>query len=423
MLGKVVIELGWRELLLCGAASLAGTGALADTLPIGERGRLLDFEGSPTVSLRQIGINTEFSLTHFGQQQINGSGSGRFENSGVARALINIDGEKLGLWRGFFATVDYEHTYGTSPGGVLNGDGVILPINTAYTFPRLNGDNNALSINFTQAFSENVLFSFGKFNAASLASKTPILGGGGIEGFMNTALAAPVSGVVPPYFAGGILTVKTNPAVFTALVYDPRNADDSGVLKDLFSEGATFGLAATVPVRVGELPAFHSIKGYYSTQDGFDLNNLPQLQVPPSMRGPIGDADNYWYLSYGYQQSLVSLGDGKSWGLFFEAGISDGNPNPIQGHVFAGLAGDSPFVGRRDDTWGIAAYRYNFSEPLKDAGVAVGFPIQDEKGLEVFYSFAVADWARMTADLQFIEPAQADRETAIFAGLRLEVKF
>jgi porin len=415
---------GWHRALLCCAASLAAAGAAAETLPLDERERLLDFEGSPTVALRDYGIDTELSLTYFGQQQLSGSGDNSFQNSGYARALINIDGEKLGLWRGFYATIDYENAFGSSPGGsFFNGDGVILPTNTAYAFPRLDGDNHALSVNFTQAFSDYVLLSFGTFNAASLASKTPVAGGGGIDTFMNTGLAAPVSGVVPPYFAGAILTVKTEPAIFTGLVYDPRNADDSDTLGDLFGDGVTMGLAATVPVTMGGLPAFHSLKGYYSTQDGFDLNNLPQLQIPPSMRGPIGDADNYWYLSYGYQQTLGSLGNGKSWGAFVEAGVSDGNPNPIRGHVFAGLAGDSTIAGREDDTWGIAAFRYNFSDPLKDAGAAASFPIQDEKGVEIFYNFAVTKWARLSADLQVIEPAQADRDTAVYGGLRLEIKF
>lgn len=105
------------------------------------------------------------------------------------------------------------------------------------------------------------MISLGTFNAAGLASKTPILGGGGVDTFMNTGFAAPISGVVPPYFAGGLVNYKTENMILTALAYDPGNADDSEVMENLFSDGVTFGLSAVFPIKLKGLPGFQSIKG------------------------------------------------------------------------------------------------------------------------------------------------------------------
>ena len=41
------------------------------------------------------------------------------------------------------------------------------------------------------------------------AKATPIKGGGGIDTFMNTALAAPITGFMPPEIFGAFLNVST----------------------------------------------------------------------------------------------------------------------------------------------------------------------------------------------------------------------
>ena len=47
----------------------------------------------------------------------------------------------------------------------------------------------------TQELSEELSVTIGKFNMLTLASQTPLVGGGGIDTFMNRAFALPSTGV------------------------------------------------------------------------------------------------------------------------------------------------------------------------------------------------------------------------------------
>ena len=77
------------------------------------------------------------------------------------------------------------------------GAGVLTPSNTMLAFPTPGGSDTELSVVFGQTVG-NMNVSFGKFNLLARAAKTLIAGGGGLETFMNVAIAAPISGVRPP---------------------------------------------------------------------------------------------------------------------------------------------------------------------------------------------------------------------------------
>ena len=94
----------------------------------------------------------------------------------------------------------------------------------------------------------------------------------------------------------------------------------------------------------------------------------------------------------------------------------------MQSSIIGGIGGKGLFPSRRDDTFGIGYFFYNFSDDLQDA-VSPLIAFNDEQGLEVFYNFAVTPWFRIGADLQVIDPARGDRDTAVVAGLRANLQF
>jgi porin len=47
----------------------------------------------------------------------------------------------------------------------------------------------------------------------------------------------------------------------------------------------------------------------------------------------------------------------------------------------------------------------------------------NEKGLEIYYNFAVTPWFIITADLQVIDPGKADFATENVAALRVKFSF
>ena len=110
------------------------------------------------------------------------------------------------------------------------------------------------------------------------------------------------------------------------------------------------------------------------------------------------------------------------WGFFGEFGLSDGNPTVQQWAGLAGLGGTSPLPARNDDRWGVGYFRNSLSEHLVE-GLNPVLSLRDEQGMEVFYNIAVTPWLHITPDIQAVRPYMADYPTAVFAGLRTNIKF
>ena len=79
----------------------------------------------------------------------------RLPSSGAADDyLLNIDGQKAGLWQGLYINLHGETVYGDS---VNLFTGAIVPVNIGRAHPVFFGDETALTaVKFTQALSENL---------------------------------------------------------------------------------------------------------------------------------------------------------------------------------------------------------------------------------------------------------------------------
>ena len=302
--------------------------------------------------------------------------------------------------------------------------GWILPVNTALAFPKLGGYDTDTSFLITQNFGEQVSVTAGKFNMSDAAAKTPLVGGGGLNTFQHIAFAMPVSGVTPPYLIGASVAVTTKPVVLNLLVYDPRNAQDWNVAASPFDKGVATSLSATFPISIASLSGYQGLRGVYSSMEGVDLADIPQLILPPGDR--IIDAkQGYWFLAYSFQQYLwQSKADPRQgWGVFGRYTMSDGNPNPIHQSWYLGIGGSSFISGRDLDLWGIGYFQYRFSNDLKDSLAELGIPLRDESGLEAFYNLAVTPWLRWTANVEYIQPSSGYHASAVFIGMRSQIKF
>ncbi len=389
------------------------------------RPALLDGTGSPKEALRARGINLDLWLTQFYQGLTRGDGEKDWQYGGKGDIIANVDLHKLfGLWSGLSVNVHQEFLYGEDVNS--QGDGTLLPVNTALGFPRLGGFEEDTSIVVTQRFGNRAALSFGKFNMLDPASRRPIVGGGGLDTFQHLGVAAPVSGVTPPYLVGASLSLFAKPISFSLFVYDPRNAQDFDVVADPFSEATTWSLTGTLPTRIGGLDGSHSVHGVYSSEEGVDLNDIPQLALPPELRDDVGTKQGYWYLSYSFHQYFwqSSVDPTKGWGVFGKAAISDGNPNPFLGHWYIGLGGNSFLPNRIEDRWGVVYFNYRLSDDLRAAARNdLGFEFEDEQGVEAYYNLAVTPWLRVTGNVEVINPFPGNRDTAVFTGVRSQVRF
>ena len=108
--------------------------------------------------------------------------------------------------------------------------------------------------------------------------------------------------------------------------------------------------------------------------------------------------------------------------MFGNAGISDGDPNPIDWSIIFGIGGSSPIRNRKLDTFGIAYYYLGFGENFKNIAPAI-IPLRDERGLELFYNFGVTPWFHLTTDMQVITPILERADTSLVLGLRAKIDF
>lgn len=397
-----------------------GAGELPD---IWQRPTLLGGPGSAKEALSEAGIDLDAWVTQTYQGVISGDGTHDWQYGGKATVTGNIDAAKLGLWSGLSFNLIFEQNFGEDANS--QGDGTLLPINGITAFPRLGGYDHDIAFTVTQRINDAFSVSVGKFNLLHLVARTPLVGGGGEETFLNAAFAGPITGVIPPYLFGAIANIHTDAADYTIMVYDPRNAQDWDVVTHPFEEGVSVVLSATVPTRIYGLPGYYGVRGVYSTAEGLDLSRIPEfVELPPQSQASL-DKKGYWYLNASVQQYLYEdpSRPGKGWGVFGYAAIADGNPNVLKWTVFAGLAGDNPLPARNMDKWGIGYFRYGLSDDLIDGLSTLGIDIQDEEGVEAFYNLAVTPWMRLTADIQWINPFQSGNEDAVIGTFRARTLF
>lgn len=303
-----------------------------------------------------------------------------------------------------------------------NADGSILPLNTALLLPSNGGEDFDLSVNAMIKLGDKSTLMVGKINLLDLVARTPIVGGGGLEGFQNILLAAPPSGLVPPSLIGGILTLPTSVGNFGLWVYDPANQTNKTGFESPFSTGVAFLASATIPIKIGGKVGYQNLKASANTKTGFDLNDLPTLLLPPGTVLP-GQKRGAWNVTYSFQQYFwqSATPGGPGWGIFGQFSVSDGNPTPLDLSGFIGVSGN-PWPGRPADKFGVAYFRQSFSNILVEA-LAPVLDVSAEQGVEAFYTVPLGKAFRLTGDVQIIDPAGTTKPTAIVVGARLKAGF
>jgi porin len=113
---------------------------------------------------------------------------------------------------------------------------------------------------------------------------------------------------------------------------------------------------------------------------------------------------------------------GKGLGLYAKAAIADGNPNPVKRSFVGGVAGHAIVPGRPLDYFGVGYFFFNFSNELQNA-VAQLASFNDEQGIEAYYAFVPAPWLRLTANLQYVNPAYGANPRVLVGGVRMRVEF
>ena len=375
--------------------------------------------------LRDHGFTFDISTTTFYQGIASGGLERGSEFGGRNDYWLNVDGQKAGLWPGFFVTLRGETVYGDS----VNGEtGAVVPVNIGRAHPHVSDDETALTaVKFTQALSEKFVVYAGKINTLDNVQQPFMPERGKEVGFMNAAFVwNPILGRTMNYatLGAGAAVLSENYPVASLTVYDTHDATTTIGFDNLFDNGAVINSTLSLPTKFFGMRGHHTLMGAYSSGrydivDPQSLNQIPE-GLPPRTILERGS----WWLTYSLDQALwVDPTDQRrSLGVFGNFGISDGKPNPIRWSAIFGIGGSSPIRNRKQDTFGLAYYYLGFSDDFKDVARVIT-PVRDERGLELFYNLGVTPWLHITPDLQVITPILGRAETSLVLGLRVKIDF
>lgn len=241
----------------------------------------------------------------------------------------------------------------------------------------------------------------------------------GNKRFKNIAFVAPPSGVVPPVFMGGVLTHKVGTVGITAMVFDPNDKTGDYWVDGLFSTGVNISLGATWGGAIGGRTTSIGVTGTFSTENGSDYQDI---LLPPGFERSTKHGSYNIAIQFSHLLKQSTVDPKKGFGLYAKAAIADGNPNVIQSSFIAGISGHAIIAGRERDSFGIGGFYYNFSNVLQDTTAPL-VNFNDEAGLEAWYNFSLSRNFTLGADIQLIDPASGDQDTALFLGMRLGASF
>ena len=391
----------WRGAMLplAGAALLAATPAAAADRVVTLRGEWTQFVGAAVA----------------------GTGDGALRYGGRFDGYAVIDGKKSGLWDGLSIRLQGEFVYGKSVNRI--GQRLLLPVNVALYFPSNDKQDFDLSYSIVQTFGRNRL-QIGKINLLDQSAAVPIVGGGGKEGFQHVALAAPPALLVSPKIYGAILTIPTRRVNFNIGVWTPEDYTNRIGPEGVFSSGLNAMVVATVPVRPGGLRGFQNFTVYVTSKkrqrpsDSPDINPPPEIaDLPPAEPGGL-------HIRYGFQQFLWQdpQNTARGWGVFGHLGISNGMPEILDWSMTLGLGGSPPIASRPLDRFGLGYFRVSLTNRLVE-GLAPLVALEDEQGVEAFYTAEVTHGIRLTATGQVVDSLLKNGKTAVFLGMRARASF
>lgn len=373
--------------------------------------------------LAENGIMFNGNVTQFYQGVVHGGLNETFKYGGHADYFLNMDMGKLMDMKGLFVTVHADTRFGQD----VNLDAVgLAPVNSIMLYPSQEDETAITGFLVTQALSEELLVTMGKFNLLDLFAQIYPQTGRGVDGFMNITSLTPLSLGRPlnlSIMGAGVTTLNEGRVQGTLAVLDTNNSSTTSGFDDLFDNGVVFVGYWRIFTCLCDLPGSHALMGIYSNKqyssiDPESLTFIPGVGIVP------GEETGTWNLTYFWEQKLwVDPCDAqRNIGALTSVGISDGNPNPIRWGATVAVQAQGLVCDRPADTIGVSYFYTGLSSDFKDLGGRL-IDLQDVQGVELYYNAAVTPWFHLTADLQIVEPADEAKDTAVVIGLRGKIDF
>jgi len=361
-------------------------------------------------------VAAHFVWSNYADLPVAGDAASTLRYGGKFDMFVDVRGTLLGLDDSIRLHLQPEFKYGTSANGTVG----LLPTNSQLFYPG-RGEAFDLSASVTKTWSGGTSLTVGKMNLLSLAEQVPVLGGGGHEGFQNLAMALPPTAVVPGSITGAMLNVPTKKALYRLWVFDARSQSRKTGFEDPFGDGVAALGAVTVPLKIAGRTSFISARVIGSTRSSLAAEGLPPVLIPaPGSGFGTSKGELAGVLSVYHYVAEYPEAPGKGIALFGQVFAAHGDPTFLDRSAFAGVIG-SP-RSRPQDKFGLAWFRYSLTDALVRA-LANRVALEDEEGIEAFYTLELAKPVRATASVQVVDSAVAARDTGVIAGLRLSTRF
>jgi porin len=218
-----------------------------------------------------------------------------------------------------------------------------------------------------------------------------------------------------------MLQVPKGKMIYRLWVFDPDSQYQRTGFETGFESGIGFLGAAAVRTNFFGRPGVYNFAVVGSTRERYASDILPRALTPPP-GGSFGDESNELAVQLsGYQYvKLYPEAPGKGWGILARFQASTGDPTFLDYSGYFGVSGNPR--NRPQDRFGVAYFHYSLTDELAD-DIAFRLGIEDEQGMEAFYTFGIKKKFDLTASLQIVDSAIAFRETGVTGGLRLTTTF
>jgi porin len=370
-------------------------------------------------SMAAQGITYAPGATQFYQGVTHGGIDEEFEYGGKVDQFLILDGGKLIGWEGGSMTMHVETRFGQD----VNFDAVgLAPVNVAMLYPKFDEHDTAITgLSFAQALNEEYQATFGKFNALDLFSMLYPQTGRGVDGFMNASMVIPISvaRVVPLSFMGvGALKTEDKQVQSGILVFDNQNVTTTSGFDDMFNNGANILAFYRFFTKTGGLPGSHLFGGIWATGEYASFDPLSFVILPG--QGVVVDRESGAFtLLYILEQTLWAdpCNKNRNIGLLSQWGIADEETSPFAWSCNVAIQATGVNRNRPEDAVGIGYFHTGLSDDFV-AALSPVFDLHDVDGVELYYKAVVSEMFHITADLQIVEPAEEQFDTAVVFGLR-----
>ncbi len=416
--------------------------------------------GGARTKLAEHGVLFDTTVTQYLQDNAYGGKNtkGALEYGGMVDMRLKFDTARMGLWPGGLIVLHGQTQFGRASNG---NTGSLMSPNFDMLLP-VPGDPGLTTLSeyyIEQALSEKLVILAGKIDLTAIADRNEFAGDiTHTTSFLNTAFNVnPVLFPAAPYttLGAGIIAIPTEwLQIATAVVgNNPDGAATTTGFNTAFHSPNWLTVAQEYDITIKPFQKLgHQRIGWFWTSRDFDVfqgdprQPTPFRIVTPGRFGPrllprplkrrrqrIGDfvaqlsnpqqRSSNQGMWYNFDQYLVSEADDptQGWGVFGRFGIVPSNANLVDQFYSIGLGGKGTIPRRDNDTWGVGYYLANTSNDVRS-----GLGMSSEQGVELFYNIEITPWFHLTPDLQVIvNPAAGfrDRETAVVAGLRGEIRF